>query len=64
LTALANSLWNYEGNSGWPLIPFEKMGELLKKAFSFANNVSHNFNERAIAEAKVLSTDATTFLKL
>lgn len=30
-TALANSLW-LEGDSGWPLTPFEKMAELLEKA--------------------------------
>jgi hypothetical protein len=40
------------------------MAELLKKAFSFANNVSHNFNERAIAEAKVLSTDAKDIFEI
>jgi hypothetical protein len=62
-TALANSLW-LEGDSGWPLTLFEKMAELLEKALSFANKVSHDFNERAIVEAKVLSTKAEDIFEI
>ncbi|XP_050210760.1 uncharacterized protein LOC126661049 [Mercurialis annua] len=52
----ATSLWS-SGNKGWPFKPCAEKEKLLKKAKSFAGNVSEQFYELICVEAGILLND-------